>query len=160
MSESPSFGPERDRRRRRRILTKRNVGITILVLVLAFMAISIWSEVSDKARFGKGRLYSSRTKIPELAPRAAYEVVPEQEISSSRGADPLLLESSRREQLLGVEPGMLERQNGINPDAPMLDVNDSSLGGAMGRPVETSTAEVKITGGPEGVRIEQKKEQR
>lgn len=156
MSESPSFGPERDRRRRRRILTKRNVGITILVLVLAFMVISIWSEVSDKARFGKGRLYSSRTKIPELAPRAPYEVVPEQEISSSRGADPLLLESSRREQILGVEPGMLERQNGIDPDAQLLDIGDSSLAGAAENRAETGTAEAKITGGPGGVRIEKK----
>ena len=158
MSESyPGFGPERDRRRRKRILTKKTVGITILVLVLAFVAISIWSEMSDTARFGKGRLYSSRMRIPELAPREEYDVVPEQDISASPGADPLLLETGRRESLLGVEPGMLERQHGLNPDAPALDTRDSSFAPSLGSTrASTETAEVAITGGPEGVRIEKK----
>jgi hypothetical protein len=156
MSEIPPFGPERDRRRRKRILTKKTIGIALVVLVVVFMAITVWSEMSDEARFGKGRLYSSRMNIPELAPRESYDVVTEKEISASSGADPMLLRTQEREQMLGVEPGMLERQHGIYPDAPQIDPNDSAFGGSLGSTSQTGTAGVRITGGPEGVRIEKK----
>ena len=157
MSEPPPFGAQRDRRRRKRRLTKRNILIGFVSLFVLFLGISVWSEVSDKAKHGKGRLYSGRLNVPELPERQPYEVVPGDEIGSSSGANPMLLEYSRREQILGVEPGMLERQYGINPDAPLLDPNDSSLTGIAGsNRVETGTADVAITGGPEGVRIEKK----
>ncbi|HEY0592959.1 MAG TPA: hypothetical protein VGF40_14395 [Thermoanaerobaculia bacterium] len=159
MGALPPFGPLRDRRRRKRLLTKRNVLITVIAVFVLFTAISVWSEVSDKARFGQGRLYSSRVNLPDLPPRHSYAVVSEEEVSSSAGADPLLLDYSRREAILGVEPGMLERQNGIDPDAPPLDWSESSLGVAPGSaPTQTGTAEVAITGGAEGVRIEKRQD--
>lgn len=156
MSELPPFGPQRDRRRRKRLLTKRNVFIAVVAIFVLFTAVSVWSEVSDKARFGKGRLYSSRLNLPELPARQPYAVVSGEEISPSSGADPLLLDYARREAMLGVEPGMLERQNGIDPDAPLLGWSESSLGIAPGQPSTTGTADVAITGGPEGVRIEKR----
>ncbi len=156
MGELPSFGPQRDRRRRKRLLTKRNVLFAIVSVFVLFTAVSVWSEVSDKARFGRGRLFSSRVNLPDLPPRQQYAVVTEDEVSSSPGADPLLLDYGRREALLGVEPGMLERQNGLDPDAPPLDWTESSLGVSPGEPSRTGTAEVAITGGAEGVRIEKR----
>lgn len=156
MGEHQPFGPERDRRRGRRLLTKRNVLITVVAIVVVFLGISVWSEVSDKARFGKGRLYSSRLNLPDLPERRPYEVISGDEIFSSGGADPMLLDYQRREALLGVQPGMLERQHGIDPDAPMIDPSDSSLSAISSNPIETGTAGVAITGGPEGVRIEKK----
>ncbi|MCA1734262.1 MAG: hypothetical protein LC732_11750, partial [Acidobacteria bacterium] len=99
-----------------------------------------------------GRLYSQRTHTPELPERAPYTVIPEQEVRGQTGADPMLIDGMRREKFLGVEPGMLEKKFGINTETA-----DPRLGGGIA-PADPRLREgsVRITGGPEGVRIEDK----
>lgn len=149
-----STPPLRDRRKRKRLVTKRTVGITIALVLAVFLAISIYFEITaPKSGSGSfGRLYSQRTQTPELPERAPYTVIPEQEIRGQAGADPMLIDGMRREKFLGVEPGMLEKKFGINTETA-----DPRLGGGIA-PVDPRLREgsVRITGGPEGVRIEEK----
>lgn len=153
-TEAPPAGPPRDRRQRRRILTKKNVAIGIGLFVIAFLAVSVWFEYHAPRGDSYGRLYSSRTRLPELPERQPYTVVEGEEVSGRDGANPLLLEGLRREQFLGVEPGMLERQHGIDPDPPALGYSPGPDGAILGRGDPQKPAEIRITGGPEGVEIE------
>ena len=148
--ETPRFGPERDRRRRKRLLTKRNVGITLASFLALFLIFSVIAEMRTPDSAGFGRLYSQRTKLPDLPERQGWSVVEETEITRSGGVDPLLLDSVRRQEILGVEPGALERQHGRRPESEVV----------LGTSVAPTTpgqvpAGVKISGGPEGVKIEQ-----
>lgn len=147
--------PVRDRRKRKRLVTKRTVGITLALVLAVFLAISIYFEIRapESGSGSFGRLYSQRTHTPELPERAPYTVIPEQEVRSSQtGADPMLIDGMRREKFLGVEPGMLEKKFGINTETA-----DPRLGGGIA-PADPRLSEgsVRITGGPEGVRIEDK----
>ncbi|HVR43999.1 MAG TPA: hypothetical protein VMS56_11220 [Thermoanaerobaculia bacterium] len=152
MTETPQFGPERDRRRRKRILTKRNVGIAVLALLVVFFAISILSELRGTPDEGFGRLYRQRTRLPDLPERRPYDVVDDGEVREQGGVDPLLLDGLRREQILGVEPGMLEKQHGVSTELPEPGWGTSPDGRILGEGEVPSG--VRITGGPEGVKIE------
>ena len=149
--------PVRDRRKRKRLVTKRTVGITIALVLAVFLAISIYFEIrAPKSGAGSfGRLYSQRTNTPELPERAPYTVIPEQEVSGGQtGADPMLIDGMRREKFLGVEPGMLEKKFGINTETA-----DPRLGGGIAAvDPRLRDGSVRITGGPEGVRIEEKEQ--
>jgi hypothetical protein len=146
--------PVRDRRRRKRLVTKRTVGITIALVLAIFLAISIYFEMRTPASGSGsfGRLYSLRTQTPELPERAPYTVIPEREVRGQAGADPMLIDGMRREKFLGVEPGMLEKKFGINTETadPRLE------GGTTPADPRLREGSVRITGGPEGVRIEEK----
>jgi hypothetical protein len=90
--------PLRDRRRGRRFLTKRNVGYSALALVIAFILISIHSEMRHGTADGDyGRLY--RREVPPTPPVAApVEVVTEERPADLNGADPLLTAPAIRGQ--------------------------------------------------------------
>lgn len=150
----PSSASQRDRRRRKRRFTGRNLGIALLGLVALFFLVSLWFEYSGKGREGYGRLYARRTRTLDLPEREPYSVVSEREVDERDGANPFLVEGMRREQLLGVEPGMLEKQHGLVPDQPDLS-GGFAPDGSLGRAPTRRPAEVAITGGPEGVAIEQ-----
>lgn len=155
MPQSPeSPAPVRDRRKRKRILTKKTVGITLAAIIAIFVAVSAWFEwKAPEAGSGSfGRLYSQRTRVPDLPERTPYAVIPEQEIRGQGSADPMLIDGMRRERFLGVEPGMLEKKFGINTETA-----DPRLGGGIA-PADPRLRQgsVRITGGPEGVKIEEK----
>ncbi|MGH9457092.1 MAG: hypothetical protein ACRD2J_05565 [Thermoanaerobaculia bacterium] len=151
----PPGPPVVDRRRHRRWLTKRNVLLLVAGIVAVFLGLSVWSEIGGPGDDDYGRLYSRRTSVPELPGRRPYDVVAEQEIEAQGGVDPLLVEGMRREQVLGVEPGMLEEKYGVVTDT-QLEWRVDSQGHLLGEESNRREAEIAITGGPEGVRVEKK----
>ncbi|HUP65077.1 MAG TPA: hypothetical protein VM557_07340 [Thermoanaerobaculia bacterium] len=156
MSEDFQIGPPRDRRRRRRLLTKRNVGITLAVLLVAFLGISLYFE-SKSPSDGYGRLYRERSMATELPEPKPFEVVQETDIHERRGANPLLVEGMRRQEILGVEPGMLEKQHGVRTreEEQRILLERMGEGSLQGRQTPDMT-DVRIVGGPEGVEVQRK----
>lgn len=134
--------PIRDRRRRKRLLTVRNVTGAIIALLVVFAAITIRSELRDKP--ADERLWS-RTIVP--VEQKPVEVVREEtpEIEDHMAADPMLVAPAAREQWLH--------------DAPMTasaaPVDERRLDPAMTRQ-EGAGSRVVIVGGPEGVAVVQR----
>ena len=155
MSEDFQIGPARDRRRRRRLLTKRNVAIGLGVLLVAFLGISLYFE--SKSSEGYGRLYRERAMSTELPEPKPFEVVQGTDIEERRGANPLLVEGMRRQEILGVEPGMLEKQHGVRTreEEQRILLERMGEGSLDGRQTPDLT-DVHIVGGPEGVEVQRK----
>ncbi|MBW3564239.1 MAG: hypothetical protein KY459_05905 [Acidobacteria bacterium] len=158
MSVEPQSGTPRDRRRRKRILTKKNVLVTLAVIFVAFIGASIYFEINppDEGLFERRKV----EKVPEIEPqpiRPVTESVPKEE-----GADPMLLDAARREQYLGT--GMYDP---LNPDTPvtMTTTDDSTFSvededlPLLERNSDRRTSRISITGTPDGVRIEKKPDQ-
>lgn len=129
--------PIRDRRQRKRYLTLRNVRNVLLVCLVAFVAISIRSELRGTGPASYGRLYERElAPPPEPKPvevvREASPAVPDQTV-----ADPLLLAPAAREQWL--------RGDTTNPALGALPRAEAS--------VARGETRVAIVGGPEGVSV-------
>ncbi len=128
--------PIRDRRQRRRILTLKNFGYALLVLVGIFAAITIEANLRGrKPADDFGRLYSRQIESTTAVPKKP-EIVQEAPVPDQSAPDPMLVDAMRREQLLRVEAG-------------------SSTGRPVERPASKGN-EVAIVGGPEGVNIVQR----
>jgi hypothetical protein len=97
----PPTGTPRDRRSRRRILTKRNLLSVAGVVLLVFIVVSVIGEFRSSSGEGTfGRLYDSRGPNAEPAVPIREQIEP---LAISEGAhDPLLSEAVKREQLLGI----------------------------------------------------------
>ena len=96
-----------DRRRHVRVLTLKNFGWAMLVLVVGFAVISIRSEFtnSDPKPGQYGRLYDH--EVLPVAEQAPPEVVREegQPVDDQDAADPMLVQPAARAQwLTGEEP--------------------------------------------------------
>lgn len=135
-----------DRRRRKRILTLRNVRNAFLVLLVIVAGMNIRSEMREPKDDDFGRLYERELS---KAPVVEAEVVTDRNIApvdEAASADPFSLESAAREQYLGrptFEPVPL-----LEP-APIVRAGDpASRDGA-------ADSRVKIVGGPEGVELVQ-----
>ena len=138
--------PIRDRRQSKRYLTVRNVGISIFVLLVAFLLITIRSEMRGVRPGDYGRLYHS--EMPDaVKPAAPVEVVRDgtPPVPDHDAADPMLVEPMARAQWLGDTP----------PGTPATTA-------AIVAPVEPTVtyqapvagdAHVAIVGGAEGVAI-------
>ena len=135
--------PIRDRRKRRRILTLKNFGIVVLVGMVAFVAISIRSEMRSLQPGDYGRLFG-REVPPPVEPKP-MEVVQEeapQPVSDQTHADPMLVEPMKRSQWL---------------------VDDTATSTVT--PVVTTAAmrgdgDVAIVGGAEGVTVVRREKRR
>ncbi|HEX7153417.1 MAG TPA: hypothetical protein VF618_18165 [Thermoanaerobaculia bacterium] len=141
-SKSHLIVPIRDRRQRKRYLTKRNLGLTTLVLIALFAIITIRSEMF-RPESGFGRLYER--ELP-AAPVAAppMEVVRETpSIAEQEGADPLLMEPAVRAQKY------LDTVSPVTP-AQIVDVPQPDPPVAPG-------GRVVIVGGAEGVAVVKEK---
>lgn len=159
MSVEPQSGTPRDRRRRKRILTKKNVLVTLAVIAVAFIGASIYFEMNppDEGLFERRRV----GEVPKIEPgsnRPVTKSVPKEE-----RADPMLLDAARREQYLGT--GMYDP---LNPDRPVTvtTTDDSTFSGEetedlplLERDSDRKTSRISITGTPGGVRIEKKPDQ-
>jgi hypothetical protein len=134
--------PIRDRRQRKRYLTKRNLGLTTLIVIALFAIITIRSEMfRPDGEFG--RLYGR--ELPEAPAAAApLEVVRENPaIADQTGADPLLMEPAvRAQKYLDPEPPATV----VPSTAQIVDVPQPE-------PKEASGGRVAIVGGAEGVAI-------
>src|SRR5829696_2558563 len=102
MSHRPDLiVPIHDRRKRKRILTLKNFGIFMAVLVVAFIAISIRSELRGLAPGDYGRLF--RREVPPPVEAKPMEVVREEEpaaVDDQSHADPMLVQPMARAQWL------------------------------------------------------------
>lgn len=102
MSRPDLIVPIRDRRRRKRILTLKNFGIFVAVLAIAFVAISIHSEMRGVTPGKYGRLF--HREVPPPVAAKPMEVVTEAAVADETRADPTLVEPMVRSQWLVDEP--------------------------------------------------------
>jgi hypothetical protein len=132
--------PIRDRRQHKRYLTLKNAGIASAVAFVAFIGVSIYSEVRRPAPNDYGRL-ARREIAPRPLPQKPLEVVRETpSIDDQAAADPMLVEPAARASWLGNETSSAAV---IAPPAPA--------------PTAARGGDVAIVGGPEGVSIVQQK---
>jgi hypothetical protein len=137
--------PVHDRRQRRRILTLKNFGWAMIVVVAIFAAITIEANLRGrKPGSDYGRLYGRQIESVNAVP-AKPVVVQDAPISDQTAADPTLVDGMRREQILHAE------QTNVAPtlSGPGMEPTES-------RPHVTSRdGKIAIVGGPEGVGIVQ-----
>ena len=122
--------PIRDRRRHRRVLTLRNLGYTMLALVVAFLAITIRSEFRRGPAEGDyGRLYDRQLPPPPQTETRPVEIVEEAKpVGDEVSADPMLVQPAVRGQWIETPP----------PAPPLTGTREGN-------------SRVAIVGGPEGV---------
>ncbi|HVS32827.1 MAG TPA: hypothetical protein VMS98_15390 [Thermoanaerobaculia bacterium] len=136
-----------ERRRRKRFLTIRNLGIAAAVLLVLFVGISIRSELRGRnvGESGYGRLYGNEVPVVEDVTRRPVEPVVEAPVSEQLSADPFAVDAARREQFLRARP----------PEPVTASVTDPAYAPSpapiLGR--QGSDERVVITGGPEGVGV-------
>jgi hypothetical protein len=141
--------PIRDRRQSRRILTKRNVLGTLGAFILAFAAITIRSELHHPSGT-YGRLFGEQVQSDAPAVAQPVAVVTEGTVPDQTAADPMLVSSGAREQILGVNPQPAAPAPAFVPDpAPIAPAS-------IAAPGDGEHARVAIVGGAEGVTLVQK----
>ncbi|HEU4522305.1 MAG TPA: hypothetical protein VFT12_09900 [Thermoanaerobaculia bacterium] len=132
-----------DRRRRKRILTLRNFGAALIVLVVVVAGLNIRSEMRDSTGEDFGRLYQGELKkapVVEPSPIVEREVVSVDEAAS---ADPFSIASAAREQYLGSTS--LTPEPVIRADASAVSFTPVSS--------DSRDSRVRIVGGPDGVEL-------
>ncbi len=146
MSRRPDLiVPIRDRRQRKRYLTLKNFGIVVLVMVVAFIAISIRSEMRGLQPGDYGRLF--RSEVPAPVEPKPMEVVREDlpAVNDHTSADPLLVEPMARAQWLVDDTTTTATTTTVAP------VTAASVRGE---------ADVAIVGGVEGVTVVRREKRR
>jgi hypothetical protein len=144
VSRHPNLNvPIHDRRRRRRILTLKNFGIFLAVMAIAFIAITIRSEMRGLTPGNYGRLFRSEVP-PPVAPKPMEVVREEPPPPDDTHADPTLIEPMERSQWL---------------------VDDATTAAAITTPVVTAStmrgeADVAIVGGTDGVTVVKREKRR
>lgn len=93
--------PPRDRRQRKRYLTKRNVGIVAALFATLFLGVSLWNETHPKSDDGLALVKERAAREPVELVREAPVVTP-RELPSSE--DTLWVERPDKEEILGVDP--------------------------------------------------------
>ena len=133
--------PIRDRRQRRRYLTLKNFGIATAVLVVAFIIVSVRSEMRGRFEGDYGRLV--QREIPSPVERKPVEVVQEAPapVADATHADPMLIEPAARAQWLEGDPTATTTT--IAPAS--MPVTVASVRGGSG--------ELVVVGGPDGVSV-------
>src|SRR5919108_5009543 len=95
MSRRPDLiVPIRDRRKRKRILTLKNFAIFVGVMLLAFVAISTYSEMRSIPSADFGRLF--RRQLPPPPPPKPVEVIEEAPVRDHTQA--VLVDTTARTQ--------------------------------------------------------------
>ena len=147
MSHRPDLiVPIRDRRQRKRVLTLKNFGIFLAVLAVAFLAISIRSEMRGLGPSEYGRLF--RKEVPPPVEAKPMEVVSEAPtVADQTHADPTLVEPMARSQWLVDEAATTT----TTPLETPTVVNAAAVRGA---------GDVTIVGGADGVTVVQRERRR
>jgi hypothetical protein len=91
--------PIRDRRQHRRLLTIKNVAVTMLSIAAVVAAMSIYSESRRGPAGEYGRLLGTQVAGPNVAARKV-DVVHEGPVADQAAPDPMLVAPAAREQLL------------------------------------------------------------
>ncbi|HYR28136.1 MAG TPA: hypothetical protein VEU30_06690 [Thermoanaerobaculia bacterium] len=136
--------PVRDRRQRKRYLTLRNTGYALVALVVAFVAITIRSEMEPKNRESFGDLFQRELPQVESKPVEVVREAPLQ-VQDHTAPDPMLVAPMAREQWL------------VDDSTTMAPAVAASI-----EPVAAPNAKSKImiVGGPEGVSVVEQKRRR
>ncbi|HEU4889112.1 MAG TPA: hypothetical protein VFV49_14600 [Thermoanaerobaculia bacterium] len=136
--------PIRDRRQRKRYLTLRNFGYSLIAALVIFLGITIRSEMRGVGPTTYGRLVErelpqveQKQKPVEVVTEATPAVTNEQ-----THADPMLMEPMAREQ-------WLRDQSTAEPVAVAIPHRAAAA-------LATGETDVAIVGGPEGVKIVQR----
>lgn len=139
MKQNPTHFIER--RQHRRIVTVRNFSIAFAVTVLAFMAITIRSEMRGSKTRSYGRLYEKQivADVKQKPVEVVREVPPA--VPDQTHADPMLVEPMNREQWL----------HDAGTQEPAAFHTASAAAQVVG-PSE-GDSRVTIVGGPEGVTV-------
>lgn len=126
--------PMHDRRKRRRILTLKNFGIAMAILMAAFTIISIRSELDHRNQHGSyGRLLDRRLEKVEVPEPKPVEVVGETTAVADQSApDPMLLDPLAREQWLRVDEPQAARATSVAYPAASTDGDLAIVGGPNG----------------------------
>lgn len=132
--------PIRDRRQHKRYLTLRNLAIGSAVAFVAFIAVSIYSEVRRPAPNDYGRL-ARKLPDPPAATRNVEVVRETSSITDQSAADPTLVQPMARAQWLGEE----------TTSAGVIDPAPASV--STFQPGD----DVVVVGGPEGVTLVKQK---
>lgn len=127
--------PIKDRRRRRRVVTLRNVGLVGLVLLVALAAVSLRSEMRGRQPRNFGRVVGGA--IPDVR-SAPVEIVTEAPSSVVVEEGPLLVQP---------QPRMSEPDLIVVPEPRPIESVDPAI---MGE------SELVVVGGPHGVSLERK----
>lgn len=132
--------PIRDRRQRKRYLTLRNFGWSMLAAMILFLGITIRSEMRGAGPTTYGRLVER--ELPQIEHKRV-EVVPEAPVidTDQAHADPMLTEPMAREQWLRAQ----------DPQPAVVDVPHRTAAA-----LATGETDVAIVGGPEGVKVVQR----
>lgn len=133
--------PIRDRRQRKRYLTVRNFGYSLIAALVLFLGITIRSELRGTAPMTYGRLVER--ELPQVDQKTVEVVREAPTVATEQThADPMLMAPMAREQLL-------RDQTTAEPVA--IDVPHR-----VAAALATGETDVAIVGGPEGVKIVQR----
>ncbi|HEX7831559.1 MAG TPA: hypothetical protein VF787_18030 [Thermoanaerobaculia bacterium] len=139
MSRPDLIVPIRDRRQHRRIVTLKNFRNLAIVAVVAFLGVTVYSEIRGPKAGEYGRLY--RSELPPSVEPKPVEVVQEATtIDDQTHADPTLVQPMARAQWLEGETATPTTAT-IAPSPVPVQASVSQSG------------EVTIVGGPEGVSV-------
>lgn len=145
MSRRPDLiVPIRDRRQRKRILTLKNFGIFMAVLAVAFVAISIRSEMRGLTPNDYGRLFRSEVP-PPVEPKPMETVQEAPAVTDQTHADPTLVEPMARSQWL------VDDTTTTAPVEPQPVVSAAAVRG---------DGDVAIVGGTDGVTVVRRERRR
>ncbi|MBV9492703.1 MAG: hypothetical protein JOZ54_00530 [Acidobacteria bacterium] len=145
--------PIRDRRRGRRILTLRNLGIVVGAFVLVFAVVSISSEMRRPKQGEYGRLEARQVPQPVSATQPR-EIVVEAPVPDDTSADPMLVTSQARAQYLGVETPVQSAAVMASTPAPAVPAATTADDFQRPEPVLGNTSgKVTIVGDANGVAL-------
>ena len=143
--------PIRDRRARKRILTLRNFGWTLLAGVLVFAGLTIESSIRKPKTDGDyGRLFQKQVSGQAAGvARAAPDVITEAPVSDETSADPTLVSAAARAQMLAAQPLMPPVPPPVSVPAPALGADVAIVGDANGVAITRtdSAGRPKLSGG-------------
>jgi len=128
-----------ERRQRVRILTLKNFGRAVLVIVVLLVAANLVSEARRGRKGDYGRLFGHEVaKSDTVAPRKV-EIVTEAPVEDRNSSDPLLVAPAAREQYLDTGQ--------VNPTTPAQPIE------ARQPLLEPSRGRVAIVGDEGGVSV-------
>ncbi len=127
--------PIRDRRQHKRYLTLRNTSYTVIVLLIAFLSVSIWNEVRPHGRGSYGHLFERTLPKVEQKP---VEVVQEK------------IPSTETEAAVPMEIVDTDTTASAQPFWEIEGAHETSV---LPEGVRHGQSGVTIVGGPEGVSI-------
>ena len=145
---------QRDRRSRKRIVTKRNVLVAVVTAMVLFALINVASEMRPTSKKEFGELYE-KLKTPLELPESMKPVAPiaEEPVADHQVSDPWSVDGYQRELALTDQaPALVPGEGVIEPLPQQTVAVDTPL--AQQADPNQKSSRFKIVGGAQGVRLE------